>query len=486
VLVANDNSERPITVIDSLMGLGKTTYILSKLREEASNVSSYTGRPRQKLLVIVPLLSEIERYQRALPAFAFKEPSEYGTKKLRKQGHGKKFYDLVRLVEDDENIITTHSLFSKMDRALYAKLQDAGYELIIDEVLETVTLYKGLSSHDRGILFDQRMVSVDPETWRLRWNQEQWGDYDGEFREVKRLCETGSLVVFRERTMLWEFPSEFLRCFSKVTIATYMFDASPFAAYLKNEGFTFNRQTVNGNLTTPSLVPWEDAKPIEAALKARLRELVTVYEGPMNAFGREEKHSHPLSSGWLGRQTAAGLKAIVSSTSYFFREWCNVPTNRLAWTTMKEHRTSLKGRGYTRSKDRKSHPEMREGEAYGFLPWTMQATNDYCEVEAMAFLMNVYYHPDVKAYFEALGGNVSQDLYALSALLQWVWRSKIRRSQPIKLFIPSERMRDLFKRWLAADSTPDLVKEIAGGDITFPLIHGGNRKQRGEEFDRAA
>ena len=88
----------------------------------------------------------------------------------------------------------------------------------------------------------------------------------------KRLCETGSLVIFRERTMLWEFPSEFLRCFSKVTIATYMFDASPFAAYLKNESFTFNRQTVNGNLITPALVPWESAKFTEAALKARLRE----------------------------------------------------------------------------------------------------------------------------------------------------------------------------------------------------------------------
>jgi hypothetical protein len=142
--------------------LGKTTYILSKLKEEAGNIAAFTGRPRQKLLVIVPLLSEIERYQRTLPSFAFKEPSEYDTKKLRKQGHGKKFYDLVRLVENGENIITTHSLFSKMDRDLYAKIQAAGYELVIDEVLETVTLYKGLSAHDRGILFDQNMVSVDP------------------------------------------------------------------------------------------------------------------------------------------------------------------------------------------------------------------------------------------------------------------------------------------------------------------------------------
>jgi hypothetical protein len=43
------------------MGLGKTTYILARLREEAANVSAFTGRPKTKLLVIVPLLSEIER-----------------------------------------------------------------------------------------------------------------------------------------------------------------------------------------------------------------------------------------------------------------------------------------------------------------------------------------------------------------------------------------------------------------------------------------
>ena len=181
------------------MGLGsqRRTSCPGCARRPATSQPS-TGRPRQKLLVIVPLLSEIERYQRALPAFAFKEPSEYDTKKLRKHGHGKKFYDLVRLVENGENIITTHSLFSKMDRDLYAKLQAAGYELIIDEVLETVTLYKGLSSYDRGILFDQKMVDVDPDTWRLPVESGTVGDYDGEFREVETLCETGSLVVFRE------------------------------------------------------------------------------------------------------------------------------------------------------------------------------------------------------------------------------------------------------------------------------------------------
>jgi hypothetical protein len=458
------------------MGLGKTTYILDQLRQSALN--PFTDQPRRKVIVLVPLRSEIERYQLALPAYAFKEPSERDPKRLRKIGRGKKFYDLIRLVEAGESIISTHALFYKMDRELYAKLQKAGYELIVDEVLETVTIYKGLDPDDLQVMLNEEMVSIDPRTRRLDWNQVKWPNYAGEFLRIRQLCETGSLVVFRDKTFIWV-----LRCFSKVTLATYMFDASPFSAYLKNEGFTFNRQTVNGNLTTPSLIPWHHAKSSEAAIKARLRELIEIEGGTANDIGREgwdngkrAGNSHPFSSGWIGRQPATTLTKIKASVSWFFKKH-GVKSNRLAWSTFKDHKVALRGNGYTRShsRDPEKNPNMVAGEAYGFLPWNAQATNDYCEVEAMAYLLNVYYHPTVKAYFDHLGGNVSPDLYALSALLQWVWRSRIRHSQPIKLYIPSDGMRDLFTRWLTADSTPDLVREIAGGDVTFPLIHGGNR-----------
>jgi hypothetical protein len=141
-----------ITAIDSLMGLGKTTYILEQLRQFTN---PFTGRKR--VIVLVPLRSEIERYQLSLPAFAFKEPSERD--------------DLIRLVEAGENIISTHALFYKMDRELYAKLQKAGYELIIDEVLETVTIYKGLDPDDLQVMLNEEMVSIDPRTRRLDWNQ---------------------------------------------------------------------------------------------------------------------------------------------------------------------------------------------------------------------------------------------------------------------------------------------------------------------------
>jgi hypothetical protein len=41
------------------------------------------------------------------------------------------------------------------------------------------------------------------------------------------------------------------------------------------------------------------------------------------------------------------------------------------------------------------------------------------------------------------------DAYALTELIQWVWRSRVRRAEPIILFLPSPRMQGLFEEWLA-------------------------------------
>lgn len=39
-------------------------------------------------------------------------------------------------------------------------------------------------------------------------------------------------------------------------------------------------------------------------------------------------------------------------------------------------------------------------------------------------------------------------MYALSILIQWVFRSAIRNGKKIKIYIPSERMRYLLKEWI--------------------------------------
>ena len=43
---------------------------------------------------------------------------------------------------------------------------------------------------------------------------------------------------------------------------------------------------------------------------------------------------------------------------------------------------------------------------------------------------------------------MNEDLYSLSELIQWIYRSRIRNGEKINLYIPSKRMRELLIDWL--------------------------------------
>ena len=45
----------------------------------------------------------------------------------------------------------------------------------------------------------------------------------------------------------------------------------------------------------------------------------------------------------------------------------------------------------------------------------------------------------------------AKDLYALSEMLQWIWRSRIRNGQDINIYIVSKRMRRLLNQWLSGE-----------------------------------
>ena len=54
----------------------------------------------------------------------------------------------------------------------------------------------------------------------------------------------------------------------------------------------------------------------------------------------------------------------------------------------------------------------------------------------------------MKNYFLAYGVEVQEDVYALSEMIQWIWRSAIRDGEEIWVYIPSNRMRALLENWL--------------------------------------
>jgi hypothetical protein len=41
-----------------------------------------------------------------------------------------------------------------------------------------------------------------------------------------------------------------------------------------------------------------------------------------------------------------------------------------------------------------------------------------------------------------------QAAYALTEMVQWLWRSQIRRGKAVDVHMPSRRMREIIQRWL--------------------------------------
>ena len=54
----------------------------------------------------------------------------------------------------------------------------------------------------------------------------------------------------------------------------------------------------------------------------------------------------------------------------------------------------------------------------------------------------------IKNFFVDKGVVINEDEWALSELIQWMFRSSIREQKNINIYIPSKRMRDLLMKWL--------------------------------------
>ena len=69
----------------------------------------------------------------------------------------------------------------------------------------------------------------------------------------------------------------------------------------------------------------------------------------------------------------------------------------------------------------------------------------------MAYCLNKYINSVVKTFFDSKGIQTDEDTYAVSEMLQFIWRSAVREGNEIWVYIPSSRMRQLLKDWIEAN-----------------------------------
>ena len=115
-----------------------------------------------------------------------------------------------------------------------------------------------------------------------------------------------------------------------------------------------------------------------------------------------------------------------------FRNIWRARSNEILWTTFKEFQGRLADRGYGSC----------------FVPFNKRATNEYSDRRYLAYCLNNFPRPWAANFFREHGSKIDHEGYALSILIQWIFRSAIRNGEEVWIYIPSVRMRALLKEWL--------------------------------------
>jgi len=413
-------------VYDAMMGSGKTTRIIDEIK---------TADNSQNFLYITPLLNECHRIagttydqddilkrpiittedetsihyeyldDAVLKDKRFKHPNYKG---------GNKAESLQHLLKNKENVVSTHQLFMNLTPSM---LEDASdYVLIIDETIQVYDVYAEYTSKELEALFRLGWIKIDDDKVTLRFQRDNFGDNGGDptgtkYENLASMCDLGQLLYVDQKLIVWELSIDTLKAFKEVWIATYMFEGSQMSAYLKSYGANYE------------LIKFGN-KPSD------IKHLVNISDNKhINDVGVK---TTALSSSHFKTNKKVLCEQLAKNLDNYFRNHAKAKKTDRLWTSFKEVSSSVAG---TRYKDE-------------WLAFNTKATNEYKDKSNLAYLLNLYPNPMVVKASAMKGYPVKEDIFALSEMVQWIWRSAIREDNEINIYVPSQRMRSLLVAWL--------------------------------------
>ena len=392
-----------IRVIDSIMGSGKSTWIIKDINQQ----------PELRYIYVGKYLNETQRIVDQCQDAHFRQPSE--------DRFGSKQADFHFLLKDGYNIAITHELFKRLEFSEKEKkiIHELRYRLILDEVPEAIELIP-VSNHDRRELFE-RYVKVGDDGF-LIWEVDE---YKGNHEEIKRQIKSKAVIDFNNSCFLWLFPIDLLLSFKQVDVLTFLFEGSHMKRYLEIYQLPYSTYHIKEGKMTPGKQDLSDEL-------GQVRSLIHIYEGDLNDIGAK---ANDLSSTWWKNKAQKEGKVAEKNALNILQNKFRATASAAMWTKFKSEKhckPKLNGNRLVES----------------FVPFNACATNEHLERKYLAYLVNVYENPLVKNWFEENNVKVDEEAYALSYLVQWVWRSAIRQEEEIHIYIPSRRMRGLLKAFL--------------------------------------
>lgn len=401
-----------IKVVDSIMGSGKSQFAIQHMNNDTESDFIY----------ITPYLDEIQRIKKHCSNRNFVEPKED-----HKQRIYSKTKSLKELLKEGINIATTHSLFKLIDEETQNILQVKNYTLILDEVMDVIQQIP-ISKADQYLLFeDTKIFELDGNNRIILGEgcKKYLEQGSGKFSELIHMAKLGRLFKFENVIILWEFPVEVFKCFKEVYILTYLFDGQMQKYFFDFYNVDYEKFTVIREKEHYKLIDYDSE--INKDRLTRLKDKIHIYEGKLNNLGSP---NNSLSFNWY-RGVDKNIIDILAKNIYnYFKNIQNIKSKDALWTCFKDVRLDV--------------PSYKRA----FIPHNLRATNEYSDTHTLAYCVNRYISPYLIKYFKNKNIEVNQEMYALSEMLQWIWRSRIRNDEDINIYIPSSRMRGLLLSYL--------------------------------------
>lgn len=433
--------ENKVTVVDSIMGSGKTTWAIQYINEH----------PEISFIYCTPFLSEAKRISENCNRIFYEPDYKNG---------GRKLDDFNSLLMEGKDIVVTHCTFSNSNQETLEHLANGNYCLILDEVLDILVSYKDvckdeLKSGDIKLLINEGFIKAD-KYGKVSWVRES---YPGsKYFNVERLAKNGTLFYLDKTMLVWQFPPQIFNLFKNVYLLTYLFEGSFLKPYFEYHQIPYELSSISKDSDDIYyLTDYNDSRITRKSYK----NLITILDHKkLNDY-----KASSLSKAWYERKKKSNISVLTqlkNNLLNYFQNITKAKASDILWTCPKDYKKYLKGKGYTiirkLTADEKAKPqkerELLENKLNCFIPSNTKAVNDFSDRSVLAYMMNMYINPYVKRYFENKNNadnttiHINQEYFALSCMIQWIWRSRIRNNQPIQIYIPSARMRDLLIQWL--------------------------------------
>ena len=400
-----------VKVCDAIMSAGKSSAAIAYMNANSN----------RKFIYITPYLDEAARIKEGCPDLHFVEPSD----KLRQYGY-RKVEHTAHLINEGRNVATTHQAFKCYTKETLDSIRRNHYSLIIDEnvdVLEEFQYHPG----DLKLAMDAGCIKEEGDSFTLGDNP-----YDGvALRELFYLIKSRELLKLPvgggETLFFWALPPDLITSFDEVIIMTYLFQGQSLHHFLKMYDIPYTyigvRKAEAGYEFTDKPQPPPDyVRDIKSRLHIldlpRLNEVGDGY--------------YDLSMTWYEKCEDGPSRVKSNMYNCFCNIWRDIPADRKMWGAYNGQFSKLKGKGYAKS----------------FLTFNAKATNKYRDRDSLVYVVNTFMKVNEKTFYESRGIEVDEDMFALSVMIQWIWRSAIREGRETQLYIPSKRMRDLLTRWM--------------------------------------